>query len=62
MGGHCFLFANGALVVEMIAPQPQTLDGCGRFGLGTYASAIRFTGLTVYRPFYEPTCFSYLHQ
>jgi len=53
---------NGALVVEMIDPQPQTLDGCGRFGLGTYASAIRFTGLTVYRPFYEPTCFSYLHQ
>ena len=50
------------LVVEMIDPQPQTLDGCGRFGLGTYASAIRFTGLTVYRPFYEPTCFSYLHQ
>lgn len=62
VGGHCFLFANGALVVEMIDPQPQTLDGCGRFGLGAYASAIRFTGLTVYRPFYEPTCFSYLHQ
>lgn len=29
VGGHCFLFANGALVVEMIDPQPQTLDGCG---------------------------------
>lgn len=57
--GHCFLFVDGALVVEMRDPTPEALADCGRFGLGTYASCIRFTALTVYEPYAEPLHLSY---
>lgn len=59
VNGHCFIYVNGCLVVEMIDPEPETLDGCGRFGLGTFASKIRFTDLKVYQPYVEETNFSY---
>lgn len=62
VSGHCFIYVNGSLVVEMIDPYPETLDGCGRFGLGTFASKIRFTDLKVYRPYVENTDFSYAQQ
>lgn len=47
--GHCFVFANGELLLEMIDSAPETLADCGRFGLGTYASCIRYRNLKVYR-------------
>lgn len=59
VGDHCFIYVDDALILEMIDPHPETLDGCGRFGLGTFASKIRFTDLTVYRPYVEATHFSY---
>lgn len=59
VAGHCFLFVDGALVVEMRDPAPQTLADCGRFGLGTYASRIRFSHLIVCEPYAEPLHLSY---
>lgn len=46
--GLCFLFVDGRLIVELFDPSPGDFDGLGRVGLGTYASKIRFSDLTVY--------------
>ena len=58
--GHCFIYADGELIVEVTDPEYKTLLPYGRVGFGTYASAIKFRNLKVYRAGFETVRFKYL--
>ncbi|MEG1381145.1 MAG: hypothetical protein RSC73_02775 [Ruthenibacterium sp.] len=57
--GACFLFVDGQRILEMTDPAPLDFAGFGRFGLGTYASHVRFHALTVYKAAGEKIVRSY---
>jgi hypothetical protein len=59
VGDACFIFVDGKLAVEMLDPDYKTLDACGKFGFGTYASRVSFTNLKVYSPRSEPLHMAY---
>ena len=62
VGGHCFLFVDGQLIIELFDPSPEDLEGCGKFGFGAYASHVRYRDLKVYRAEYEAHTLSYPEQ
>lgn len=45
--GHCFIFVDGKLVVEMFDPQPLDSAIYSKVGFGTYASYIKVRNLTI---------------
>ncbi len=49
--GRCFLFVDGALVVDLRDPSPIADPACGRVGLGVFFSQARFRDLRVLSPF-----------
>ncbi len=57
INGHCFLFVDGRLVVEMYDPNP--LDQFGKVGLGTYASWIQVKNFRVRQIVSRPYQLSY---
>lgn len=52
--GHCFIFVDGQLIVELQDDTPQELALLGRVGFGTYCSRARYRDLTVYALRWEP--------
>ena len=46
--GHCFIFADSRLLIEMTDDKPETFAKFGRFGFGTYCNKNRYSELTVY--------------
>lgn len=59
ISGHCFIFVDGKLLLEMTDPAPEDFADCGRFGFGTYASHIQFRDFTLYRADFTPHSISY---
>lgn len=59
MEGHCFIFADGQLIVEMTDPNYQDFADCGKIGFGTYASHIKYRNFTLYKPVSEYRELSY---
>lgn len=57
VGGHCFLFVDGALVIELFDPHPITQYG--KVGLGTYASQIQVRNFRVRQIVSRPVTQSY---
>ena len=57
--GHCFIFVDGQLIIEMTDPTPEDFADCGRIGFGTYASHIKYTNFTLYKAYYEYRELSY---
>ena len=57
--GHCFLFVDGKLIVELSDPHYHDFAQFGRFGFGTYCSKARYSNLTVYRPLWKKRALSY---
>lgn len=51
--GHCFLFANSQLVIEMTDPEYDSLNDCNKFGFGTYASHIKYRNFVLYQAAYQ---------
>lgn len=49
LGGHCFLFADGELLLEMHDPTPPA-DQPGHVGLGVYQSQARYRDFKVFAP------------
>lgn len=48
IGGHCFLFVDSRLIMEMHDPDPIDPSKHGRVGLGVYASHAQFRNVKVY--------------
>ena len=48
INGHCFIFANSKLIIEVDDPNPIDTSKYGKVGLGVYASRIQFRNLKVY--------------
>jgi len=46
--GHCFIFVDGTLVLEMLDDSPEDFAAFGRVGFGAYCSQVRYRELTVY--------------
>ncbi|HJD24600.1 MAG TPA: DUF1080 domain-containing protein [Firmicutes bacterium] len=57
IGGHCFIFVDGQLVIEMQDPNPIT--EYGKVGLGTYASQIAVRNFRVRQIVSRPFIQSY---
>lgn len=57
VGGHCFIFANGKLVMELFDPQPHDPEVPGRIGFGVFQSHVRIRHLKAYQ-----TKWSRLHE
>jgi len=47
---RCFVFVDGALVVDLRDPAPIADPACGRIGLGVFFSRVRFRDLRVLAP------------
>lgn len=54
VAGHCFIFVDGRLVLEMFDPAPIDTRQCGKVGLGTYASQIQARAFRVRQIVSEP--------
>lgn len=59
VGTTCFIAVDGQTVITLSDPDPITAPDCGRVGLGTYCSQIRFRDFRVYRPAVTPAAMSY---
>lgn len=59
INGHCFIFADDELVIEVKDPSYETILDYGRVALGTYASKIRFKSFKVFKAEAEKTKFTY---
>ncbi|MCL2420964.1 MAG: hypothetical protein FWD03_03825 [Defluviitaleaceae bacterium] len=46
--GHCFIFVDGKIVIEVFDPDPIDTSKYGRLGFGVYASHVQFRDLKVY--------------
>jgi len=46
--GHCFIFVDSKLIIELFDPAPFDTSICGKVGLGVYASHVQFRSLKVY--------------
>lgn len=53
IGTRCFIAVDGALVIDMNDPFPINAPNCGRVGLGTYCSRVKFRSFKVLRPYTE---------
>lgn len=59
INGHCFIFVDSKLIIEMTDPSPEDFKDCGRIGFGTYASYVKYTNFTLYKAEYEQRDLSY---
>lgn len=57
---RCFIFLDGALLVDLKDPAPLSDPAYGRIGLGVFYSSVRFRDLKVLRPSVTRTDPSYL--
>lgn len=46
--GHCFIFVDSKLIIEVFDPMPIDTSRYGRFGFGVYAGQAQFKDLKVY--------------
>ncbi len=51
--GHCFVFVDGRLLIELMDPDPISLETGGHIGFEAYASYIRIRNLVVRRIAWE---------
>lgn len=57
--GHCFMFVDGKLILEMLDPSPEDFAAFGKIGFGTYCSRNKYTDLKVYKIKWKPYILSY---
>jgi hypothetical protein len=60
--GHCFLFVDGLLRIELIDPDPIDSQVHGRIGFEAYQSMLRVSSLVVRRIAWEPRALSYVPE
>ena len=60
LAGHCFIFIDGRLIIEMLDPTYSLLSSFGRVGLGTYCSHVQFGELKLLRPMWKRIEMSYI--
>ena len=59
IGATGFIAVDGQTLITLSDPDPITAPDCGRVGLGTYCSQIRFRDFRVYRPVVTPVTMYY---
>ena len=57
--GHCFLFVDGRLVLEVTDPDPIDSQRYAKVGFEAYASHIQIRNIRVYRLAWQPRPLSY---
>ncbi len=57
--GHCFIFANGKLLLEAMDPDPIDNQKYTKVGLETYCSRIKIRNIVIRQINWEPVEMSY---
>lgn len=60
--GHCFIFADGNLLLETMDPEPIDNQKYTKVGFEAYASAIRIRNIVIRQIFWEPYDIKYEEQ
>ena len=59
IAGHCFIFIDGKLGLEVLDPAPVDSMLYSRVGFGAYCSHVQFKDLTVRKPRWKPLTMAY---
>lgn len=53
INGHCFIFADGKLIIEVNDPAPLPREHAGHVGFGVFQSCVKYENLRIYSPKWE---------